>query len=352
MEWERVELLRLLRLVQPALGKPAAGMLAAAFENIWLTPFGMLACNDIIGMAVVGKEDGPVGGVNGARLIKLLHNFSAKTVTLSNGAGNLVVEAEGFTAALPVDASDPPLVWPQVADGTPMLEVDARFVTACKLAKLIVDPLAGGSVQARGLTLGIDASGLALAATDRNTLMIADIGNHPDMDGGKRPLTVALSLPFVTQLIKLAPGWLTLAKDYCLFETDRVGLLGRYVQLDDPPLDFYASTDGKLPQTMAPLPAGFHKAVARAGTLTARGSKLQLVRLRVGGEKMYLDSTSSSGVVGDVLAFAHPPVEALFSQKEVARAAGDFGFTQLGVTAELLLFESADQKLVYAVATQ
>lgn len=349
MIWDRGELLGLLKLVQPALGKPQAGA-ASIFENVWITDVGLLACNDAIGMLAMGRDDAPVGGVHGERLIRLLSNSNAKDVKLSDGDGRLHVEAGSFKAHLAIDTGDPPLVWPQVEDGMPQVEVDAAFVAACRMAKVIVDTH-GNSVQARGLTLIIDDAGLALYATDRVGLMVADLGQPPDM--GPERTEVALSMPFVEQMIKRAPGWLTLGNDFCLFDTDQVSVRGRYLALDrEPPLRFEAKLRTVLPAIMAPLPDGFHAALVRAGALAEKEGRL--VRLTVADNVLSFDSRSGVGSFNDTLLgrFEHPPIHVLFDQKRTERVTARFGLTHLGINKHALTFTNDDESLSYVTSVQ
>lgn len=352
MEWNRAELLHSLKLVQPALGKPQSDV----FENIWFLDGSLLACNDEIGLTTTGNEDGTTGGVNGERLIKLLQNCSAETVTLTNGRGGLHITADRSKVLLHTDDGDPPLVWPQVEEGTPQVEVGDAFVTACTLAKLIIDPHAN-AWQARGMAVVCDGAGVTLYATDRRSAMRTRLGPQPDMHMASQWM---LTQPFIEQIIKRAPGWLSLADTYALFHSNRVGLWGRYVDDDEKKqrkqrkqADFDAAFRNRWPPELVPLPDGFRQSVLRAGALAEREAKMTLCTMHIDGV-MTISSHSGPGEIEDELEFDHPEVgPLLFDQTLIERLPESVHkhLTQIGVTAKALTFASDDGSIAYMNAT-
>jgi hypothetical protein len=329
--YDRAALLGKLKLVQPAIAKPAVAAIAPIFENIWLTDYGLLASNDVIAMATPLDATATVGGVHGGKLIGLINNCDSEVVRLSPVNGHLRVHG-GFKASLAVDHGDPPFVWPQINDRRMQpIMVDGELAAALKLALAIADPTSS-SAQARGVTLQRDHSGLTIWSSDRSSLLCVSFP-HSAIDVAQ---SVTMTIPFVEQVIRLAPGMLWLENNFTLFESDEAGLWGR-VLYDKTPLDYAGVLASRRPSELSELPEGFDKAIIRAGLMAAPVATRVPVRLTIANSYMALDASSASGDLFDTLPFDHPPLSVRFDQKLVMRILGK-GFTHLGVTSRGLLF--------------
>jgi hypothetical protein len=304
-----------------------------------------MASNDVIAMVtVLQDDDGPVAGVHGDRLIKLLANCRSTSVSFTqNGDGRLQLDAD-FAAKLLTHASEPPFVWPQPSEDLAPIEVDETVLAFARMAKAIVDPRSP-SQQACGISVVQDDSGLYLYCTDGASLVRSAIEQPGE------PKEVILSLPFVEQMLRLGGrgGDLMLESGYALFEAHETGLWGRYIVPEPDAADFEAVLRKRRPLTLMPLPDGFYDAVARAGVMAAREAMAVPVSLSVANGEMRLISHGPSGDIIDPLPFEHEPVTIRFDQKLVERLTR-LGITRLGMTKKTMLFGSEDGSLEYMIA--
>lgn len=338
--YDRAALLNKLKLVQPAIAKPNAAQVASTFENVWLTDYGLLASNDVIAMATPLDETVTVGGVHGGKLIGLISNCDAEIVRFGDGDGHLRVNG-GFKATLAVDRGDPPFVWPQPDEGSVPIMVDKDMAKALKFCVDIADP-SSWSIAARGVTVIQGGGGLLLYATDRKCLLrfvYSDCGDYR---------LALLTIPFVEQVVKLAPGMLWLQDGYAMFEGDAGGVWGRLLHDPKQP-DFEDLRTRLMPKYSTELPDGFGNAVLRAGLMATAEAKGVPVRLTIASSHLQLFADSASGELFDTLPFDHPPMSMRFDQKQVLRML-DHGFTHLGVSNKSMLFTSSGADAEYLIA--
>lgn len=188
-----------LALCKPALAKKP---FIKHYMHFLCTANTVVACDDRLGILV--DVEHPLNAcVPGVEFLNAITDDS----TFKQTTGHVIVTHGFSTVKLPtMNAADYPLMWPQIAPGTPALRVDAQFIGAVEICMK-----GAGKDEDRPEFLGItvipQGHKIIIASTDNLTITSVSVNAPPVMGDVAQPAPFVMPDPFCRALISAAKNY-------------------------------------------------------------------------------------------------------------------------------------------------
>lgn len=322
---KRVELVKLLELVQPALSDTD---LVPVFTHFMFCDGAVSASNDglsIVAASKVVQTEGSVFAIKGSTLLGLLKNSAAEEVTLEESKDHECVIKTGRSVfSLPYLTEDAFLFEaPGKERWLAKLRINEALISAIKTC-LTTASKDHAAAAIMGVCFNLSEDELNLYSCDGDAITQCALSQFPyeGLGAFTVPTTFCEALLKISGETKIVTGSLEINPDWVKAVIGDFTIYGRMTE-NKKPLDhanlIKKTLTGKI--QYVPLPDGFNEALARARVVADVESKPTTLIVEKG--KLLLITETSMGVVRDELSIkGHSDVQATAHAELIQRSVG------------------------------